>query len=898
MNQSHSNPPKRGGFFWDSLLTAIGQVLLLSAAILPAWRFGGVLARDQVWLYPALLGAWGCWCLGQLLHLSRPLVLPAASGILLAILGLGGLQLLPLGPQIARFVSPATVGLRAELVSPAESPPQSPQAIAAAAAPPAAVGQTLSLDPASTRRDLAFFSLVALMFVLGGLLFSGTVSRVGLCAVVAVQGAAVAFFSLAQTLRWHPEPLQRNWRLAFTSDCWFGPFVNRNHEGGYLNLCLAGAIGLLVLTIERSADRREACRLQAGSGPQRPVALLLRPLANLSAALLFASGLAGCMVAAILCSLSRSASVSMGAGLILLLLADFRLRRRRRMRLWPLVLAAVAGIGLVSWIGARDSVSRRLGSLFESGAWQEGRLYHWRDAVQAAGDFWPAGSGLGTYPWIYQAYQHRADVYWYQHAENQYLEALVVAGAPGVLLLFCALGVTLWAVWRALANSRRAAELAFAVAACFALVTQSVQSLFDFGLYLPANALLLALFCGAVSAGATHAPGRLPAWLRTTAGAILLLIFGGLVTWGWGETRRVAALAAATNVAARPLAAEQPTRDEAVRALEQFSAAVALRPDDADAQFYLAQLWLQVYRAAEFAELRGRYPAAPAEKLNELTKLASLYLLRQQLHQAGDTAGLARLRSDPLVQANLVPAQQHALLARQACPLIPQIHVLLAELSVIDADGNATLHLQRAERLAPSNTELLNKCATLELWAGHVPEACRIWKRALAIEEYHVGEALLVCEKAGLTPQQIVEDVLPDSPLLLVKLAQERFRAEKQPRVYELLVKRAAQLLDQAPLAAAQREYLRATLQAMGKQYDEAIASYNRALSLRPREVAWRFELAKLLFERGKLEEALDQARLCVRMDPAQPPYQQLLEAIYDRRLRDDQGIPVISPRP
>ena len=283
MKQSHFDPPKRGGFFRDSLLLTVGQILLLSAAIIPAWMFGGVLVRDQTWLYPTLLGALGCWCLWQLFHLSQPLVLPAASGILVLALGLGGLQLLPLEPRIVALLSPAAAQLRTELLGPGESPPQPAAASATAAAPAAAARQTLSLDPAATRKDLAFFSLVVLMFVLGGLLFSGAASRLSLCVVVAVQGPLVAFFSIVQTLHWHNDGLHASWRLAFTSASRFGPFVNRNHEGGYLNLCLAGAIGLLALSLHRGADRRQENQSQAWDRPRHPAAILLRPFADLSA---------------------------------------------------------------------------------------------------------------------------------------------------------------------------------------------------------------------------------------------------------------------------------------------------------------------------------------------------------------------------------------------------------------------------------------------------------------------------------------------------------------------------------------------------------------------------------------------------------------------------------------
>jgi tetratricopeptide (TPR) repeat protein len=90
--------------------------------------------------------------------------------------------------------------------------------------------------------------------------------------------------------------------------------------------------------------------------------------------------------------------------------------------------------------------------------------------------------------------------------------------------------------------------------------------------------------------------------------------------------------------------------------------------------------------------------------------------------------------------------------------------------------------------------------------------------------------------------------------------------------------------------SAAERAYLQASVYALVQRYDEAIRSYRQALALRPQEVAWHYELATLLLQRGMLDEALDHARTCARMDIHNPQYRILLERIHDKRFRGDVG--------
>jgi hypothetical protein len=53
----------------------------------------------------------------------------------------------------------------------------------------------------------------------------------------------------------------------------------------------------------------------------------------------------------------------------------------------------------------------------------DGRLKNWADGWQAATDLLPAGSGLGTYRYVYRLYQQQPYGVWFYHAENQYLQA-------------------------------------------------------------------------------------------------------------------------------------------------------------------------------------------------------------------------------------------------------------------------------------------------------------------------------------------------------------------------------------------------------------------------------------------------------------------------------------------
>ncbi|OYU74186.1 MAG: hypothetical protein CFE32_18580, partial [Alphaproteobacteria bacterium PA3] len=64
------------------------------------------------------------------------------------------------------------------------------------------------------------------------------------------------------------------------------------------------------------------------------------------------------------------------------------------------------------------------------------------NAVPAAADFFPIGSGLGTFEEVYRRYETQSDVTskFMNHAHNDYLEIALELGAPGLVLIALFLG--------------------------------------------------------------------------------------------------------------------------------------------------------------------------------------------------------------------------------------------------------------------------------------------------------------------------------------------------------------------------------------------------------------------------------------------------------------------------
>jgi O-antigen ligase len=241
----------------------------------------------------------------------------------------------------------------------------------------------------------------------------------------------------------------------------FGPYVNRNHFAGFAELVIPIALVPLVL----GKVRRERLFAVAILALLPIVAIFLS--ASRGGILSFAAELG---VLALLMILRRTGGRHVLAGGVVLLLAFL----------------------LVSWLGVRQILERfsamqsleiTLGkrASMRQDTWHIFREHPW------------TGTGLGTLPIVFPAYETLYDGKIVNHAHNDYLEMLADTGLAGAACCAWFLGVLFFASLKQLLmtdNSFAAALHLSGIVACCGFL---VHSLVDFNLHIPGNALLFLL---------------------------------------------------------------------------------------------------------------------------------------------------------------------------------------------------------------------------------------------------------------------------------------------------------------------------------------------------------------------------------------------------------------------
>jgi tetratricopeptide (TPR) repeat protein len=129
--------------------------------------------------------------------------------------------------------------------------------------------------------------------------------------------------------------------------------------------------------------------------------------------------------------------------------------------------------------------------------------------------------------------------------------------------------------------------------------------------------------------------------------------------------------------------------------------------------------------------------------------------------------------------------------------------------------------------------------------------------------------------------EEVVHQVLPASPALLLKLADEDYASDWRAYPRRLLVERAEKLLAEQQLPRGEAMYLLGLASELKGDGERAAHWYQEAVKARPEAITWRFHLAKAYQQQGRLEEAHEQARRCVRMDPRYQPGLDLLKELY-----------------
>ncbi|HXQ27334.1 MAG TPA: O-antigen ligase family protein [Candidatus Acidoferrales bacterium] len=242
----------------------------------------------------------------------------------------------------------------------------------------------------------------------------------------------------------------------------FGPYVNRNHFAGFVELTLP--IGLALMTFR--GVRRE-----------------LVPLTTL---------LTIVPISAIVLSGSRGGIISFVFEVgILVLLARSR-RALHAGRLAAVAIVAAAALALVIWVGAGTAIER-LSASKPHDVSRDRRVSMFLGAAHIFLDHPIKGSGLGTLVDVYPRYETAYDGKVVDHVHNDYIELLAETGLLGGA---CAFGF-LWLLYREARKNFAAEQGRFScglhAGAIVAVSGLLLHSFVDFNLHIPANALLFLL---------------------------------------------------------------------------------------------------------------------------------------------------------------------------------------------------------------------------------------------------------------------------------------------------------------------------------------------------------------------------------------------------------------------
>ncbi|MFW5970774.1 MAG: O-antigen ligase family protein [Desulfovermiculus sp.] len=606
---------------------SIAFALFIAALFFAPLAFGTV----EIWAYTIMEIL---ICLSAALYFgalrTRPVYQTPGLVPLLLLLGVILVQILPLPPGLVRLLSPHSYALYHQSAG--------------------VLGDinwmTISVAPRSTLMELLRFSTYTLFYVLTIQMF--TQARIMKRSLHLVSGFAVVlavFVLLEFAVRIMNYPLPQD-KIMWIRDSVYGagsvgPYVNRNHYAGLMEMLFPLTLGLFLIyrPVMQGLGLKE--RLAEAFAEYRISPLFLYA----TAAMLLGASL--------FVTLSRGGIISLT--LSLGLLALFLILKTGQKRVGVFIVVIFVGILCLTGSRAWDLIFERFGQIrTETGEIHTNRFTYWKDSLGIIEDFPLLGTGMGSFETIYPLYRTHPGTSRLEHAHSDYLEFVTTGGLliPAVMAAFLAV-----IGYKTMRNVRSRKDR-YAVYICISSLAGVAAILFhsfvDFNLQVGANGLyfffLLALALSAASTrfhpglGTTYLqPSRVRAALPLAASillgmGVLYVNFGALLGnyhfAAYNQVPRIQDLDSRElpelQQAARSAADKDPFQPKYVYVL----ARIAETEGDADAALYYYQRLLKLGPVdSEYLQATGRFLAGQnrleaADRLMQTGIACSLHLQR------------------------------------------------------------------------------------------------------------------------------------------------------------------------------------------------------------------------------------------------------------------------------
>jgi O-antigen ligase len=242
----------------------------------------------------------------------------------------------------------------------------------------------------------------------------------------------------------------------------FGPFVNRNHFAGCMELLVPMGLGVLTMRGVRKQ--------------QLPLAALFTIVP----------------IGALVLSASRGGFIAIIAEFALLVgIVAFAGGKRRLLLILTTIGVLGLALGLIAWLGFGAMMSRFEGPSGGIDVSMARRMALKRDAWRIFLDYPVIGTGLGTTISVFPRYETAYDGYVIDHIHDDNLEWLLETGAIGGVFWLAFLGCIAWFGYKGITDPGIPPPVtAVHLGALLGCAGIFVHSFLDFNLHIPSNALI------------------------------------------------------------------------------------------------------------------------------------------------------------------------------------------------------------------------------------------------------------------------------------------------------------------------------------------------------------------------------------------------------------------------
>ena len=877
---------------WSSWFSWVARGLILAAIVLSPWMIGAVQAWAQFWLSIALLIALSFWWFETALNKRSVQAVPYLSALLMIGILIGLFQIVPLPSGLADFF----LGRQTELYS---------RFAETTVNPDAELNTTtarITLNTNGTWEQIRLLVIALSAMLLSCRYFRTPRDLTVFLAAMTINGAALSIFGLFQKLASDGQSIYWAIPLELGGNP-FGPYVNRNNAGGYLLICLACSVGLMYLLMCERKNRGPLPIISKEMPFWRQISYQFLYFISELTATKLASLIAIVFVAAgVFATVSRGSILALLVATTMTVLSYGIAKRPKNMGLILLPLALCVALLTVA-LGFGNDIIQRFDTIDTTGEVSEwnGRTQTWADTWPSVDQMGKLGSGLGTYEIVSRLYRTNKEENVFEYAENQYFQALIEAGWPGLLVYLCAWGLAFHYVYFLLKIGQSPATVGVGLVGVFLLWSQAIASFLDFGFYIPANTIAMSAVMGVIAYFAHSMAYRLKktTFLRfhfpnSFVQVLLVVVFAActLVCMDLNRRSRIEGLRAPLV-----LTHNNPDHELTTKRIKSLTP-LAVNSRSVRASNELGRLF--VHRAMlELLEQRVtelNLQRSDDELMERIWSEVSLLKIHERSQILGRRSSLSRstFLDHESLQYNLPLAKTWFSASLKHSPLQPEVQVILGQIvAILENTDAASKYLDRGIELAPSNLNLLENVTYVyiqaqanELAAPHVKRLLEIdpkkFKKLIELLIFHLSSG-------DQTPdfQVILDRMLPDDPELLFEFADRYAPADSITQ--KMALERAEALLEKVSQSDVDVRVLLGRVRIALGDVSGGIDQLITAINSDPNNTDVRSDLVDILIEADRIDDALEQARELYRTNEKNRFFRQKLDAV--KRLYEERRI-------